>query len=148
MCCIGKARGVDRPRLRRNGKATALAAEVADANVFCGSSAMRLLCPGVITVVLPYVLVLARDGAKMHRILFTSAFLVPFAEQGNGVLHDPPRSCAFEAQQPILVIALTLAAKFAKEFHPHGSTRHNSLLLGSGNVSDCGSFQLELVWLC
>jgi hypothetical protein len=83
---------------------------------------MQLLGPGVVTVVFPYVFVLAVGGAEMQGILFAGALFVPFVEQGNGVLHDPSSSRAFEAQQPILVIALPLAAQFAKVFHGGSST--------------------------
>src|SRR5271157_1093486 len=106
---------------------------------------MRLVAPGVVAVVLPYILVLARGGAEVHRILFTGALLVPFAQQGDGVLHDPPRSCAFEAQQPILVITLPLAAEFAKVFHRDRSTQYNQFAPSEAELSvTCGNSPLGL----
>ena len=71
----------------------------------------------------------------MHRILFTRALLVPFTQQGDGVLHDPPWSCAFEAQQPILVVTLPLSAKFAKEFHRDSSAHHNQFAPSEAEMS-------------
>ena len=84
----------------------------------CGQHVgMRLRRPSVVTVVLAQILVLARGRAEVNRIRLASASLVPFAEQGDTVLHHKALS-AFEAQQPVSGIPLAPAARATREIHP------------------------------
>src|ERR1039458_1472618 len=65
--------------------------------------AIRLGSPSVVTVVLAHIFVLARGGAEVQGIGLAGALLVPFPEQGDGVLHHNALLFrALEAQQPVL----------------------------------------------
>jgi hypothetical protein len=85
-----------------------------------------LCSPGVVSVILPHILVLALGRTEMHGVSFTGTLLIPLSEQVNGVFHDPRLCGAFEAQQPAFGITLLLPAGFAEEFHTqvtiHGFT--------------------------
>src|ERR1700675_1292279 len=101
---------------------------------------MQLHCPGLITVVLRKIPVLARGTAEMHRISFAGTLLVPFTEAGNGVLHDPASlSRSFEGHQPALVVLLPLATRFAEVFHRAERTAPYPVWsIGNERVSDYG----------
>ena len=57
-------------------------------HIGAGYYAMRLRRPGVVTVILAEIIVLARCAAEVNGVRFVGALVVPFPEQSDGVLHN------------------------------------------------------------